>query len=123
MRLSLKEESTDRQNIERLQAGFTYDDYVSRIDGANFLKDGLLRGTSIANGWLLNLPQAKYDVVIFRNMLLSYNRTLHRTVVSRLAEALADSESLLCVGTGEQLLIENPRFDDTRAAEGIYKLK
>lgn len=123
MRLSLKEESTDRQNFERLQAGFTYDDYVTRVDGAAFLKDGMLRSVQITNGWLLNAPPRKYDVVIFRNMLLGYGRSLHKTVVTRLADSLADTDALLCVGVGEQLLVENRAFDDSRIAEGIYRLK
>ncbi len=123
-RLSSHDYKDDASNFERLESQFAYDDFVTLTDDGPFLKPELLSNVTFRNGWFLNQPNNEfYDVILFRNTLLSYNLSLHRKAVKMVVDSLSRTGAMLCLGTMERPLGSEDELSFEFASEGIFCLK
>lgn len=108
-------------NFERLEGSTQYSDYVTHNEEKMEYRFNteLLKDVTFENRWFLKTPQAKYDVVIFRNILLNYDPLLHEKAMNFLTGTL-DSNGLLAIGIKEQTHIKTMMFGPIDAGESIY---
>lgn len=120
--VSKKDEQQDRSNFERLETQHSYEDYFPHNEaGAPELRADLLRGVSLRNGWFMNFDDEKYDLIIFRDVLLGYDRTLHAQAVTHLADSLSRPGAMLCLGVMERPLGAEGRLAP-QGHDGVYSL-
>ena len=94
---------------------------VKSADGLS-LRDGMLGRVTFRNGWFLNTPDEKFDVVICRDVTLAYSEKLTRQAVAKLVDSLAGPEAVLGIGVMERPLGSEERLDCSLSADGFYKL-
>ncbi len=127
--LSLSVSKTDndmnRANFERLETQSVYEDYVAKqTDGSGYvLRDGsLLDNATFRNGWFMNYPEEKYDLVICRDAILGYNMNLAEKAFKKLADSLSGASAMLGIGVMERPLGLEEVLDCSRKSDGIYRL-
>lgn len=118
--VSEKLDDTNRSNFERLESGTKYEDYFDEVE-AGYVKpkSDLLSNVKFVKGWFINNPVEKYDLIIFRNMLLEYGVRLHEKAVERLAESL-NSGGILAIGIKESLVSREVPLKVLDKEESIY---
>lgn len=120
--VSKKDEQQDRSNFERLETSSSYDDYFPKNEaGVPELRADLFQGVSLRNGWFMNFEDEKYDLIIFRDVLLGYDRALHERAVTHLADSLSRPGAMLCLGVMERPLGAEDRLA-ARGRDGVYTL-
>ena len=122
LRVSKHDDDHNRSNFERLESAAAYDDYVVKSADGLSLRDGMLGRVTFRNGWFLNTPDEKYDVVICRDVTLAYSEKLTRQAVAKLVDSLAGPEAVLGIGVMERPLGSEERLDCSLSADGFYKL-
>lgn len=120
MILAEKSDETNKSNFERLESGTKYEDYFE-VSEPGFLKpkSGLLSNVNFVKGWFIDNPVEKYDLIIFRNMLLEYGVRLHEKAVERLSESLI-SGGILAIGIREALVSREVSLKVLDKDESIY---
>lgn len=118
--LSKKDDKQNRINFERLESQASYDDYVSKTADGFALRPGMVEGVTFRNGWFVNEPDEKYDIVICRDVMLTYNEELQKKAVAKLADSLDGRGSILALGVMERPLGHEDDFDSKWMADGIY---
>lgn len=115
-----KNDEVNHSNFERLESGCKYDDYFETTEDGMIKPSGsLLDNVKFVHGWFGNNPSEKYDLIIFRNILLEYGYKLHEKVVVRLVESL-DEKGMLALGIKEPLLVNIPGLKLIENEESIY---
>ncbi len=122
LRVSKHDDAQNRSNFERLESAEDYDHYVVKTADGPALRDGLLANVSFRNGWFVNCVDEKYDVVICRDVMLSYNEKLTRVAVDCLTGSLSGPGSALCIGVMERPLGAEDLLDPSCRADGLYRL-
>ncbi len=127
--LSLSVSKTDndmnRANFDRLETQSAYDDYIVRsTDGSGYaLRDGsMLDNATFRNGWFMNYPDEKYDLIICRDAMLGYNVPLAEKAFKKLADSLSGPKAMLGIGVMERPLGAEDVLDGSMKSDGIYKL-
>lgn len=121
--LSKKNDPQDLSNFQRLELQASYADYVTPdADSVPHFRPDLLDNVVFRNGWFLNYDDQSFDLIIFRDVLLTYNRELHQKAVAHLADSLSRPRAFLCLGQMERPLGSEDRFDMVNAADGIFPL-
>jgi len=116
-----KSDDVHHSNFERLESGTKYDDFFEKTDeGLKPLGD-LLKGVKFVKGWFIDNPVEKYDLIIFRNILLEYGVRLHEKAVNRLAESL-NPGALLAIGIKESLVSRETSLKPIDKDESIYTI-
>ena len=69
----------------------------------------------------MNFDDEKYDLIIFRDVLLGYDRTLHAQAVTHLADSLSRPGAMLCLGVMERPLGAEDRLAP-QGHDGVYSL-
>lgn len=122
--VSKNEDKQNRLNFERLETGAAYGDYVVEApDGSQSLRQGLIDGVEFRNGWFMNYEGESHDLIIFRDVLMEYDRALHSKAVAHLVGALSRPGAALCLGPVETPIGGEDALCADRAAEGIYTLR
>lgn len=111
----------NRANFERLELNKSYDDYVETSEDKTQakLRHGMLNDVIFKNRWFMNELPGKYDLILMRNILLTYNKPLHERSVGVLVGSL-DSKGLLALGIKELPLLKTTMFSAVDAEESIY---
>lgn len=122
LHVSKHDDQQNRSNFERLESSKAYDDYVVKTADGLALRPGLIDNVTFRNGWFLGYPDEKYDAVICRDVMLTYNEQLERQAVAKLVDSLSGPGSVLGLGTMERPLGMEKRLDDTYASDGFYSL-
>lgn len=121
--LNKKEDPQDLTNFQRLELQASYADYVTPdADSVPHFRPDLLDGVKFRNGWFLNYDDQSFDLIIFRDVMLAYDRELHKKAVTHLADSLSHPGALLCIGAMERPLGSEDRFDSSAATDGVYSL-
>lgn len=122
--LSIQEkyDEVNRSNFERLESGTKYEDFfVKNEEGILKPSEDLLKNVKFERGWFMNNDVEKYDLIIFRNILLNYGPRLHERVIERLAQSL-NSGGLLAIGIKEILLTKSTELKPVEVGESIYRI-
>lgn len=119
--ISTKTDPINRSNFERLETGDNFDNYVIVSAEHIELKPEILEGVEFRLAWFLNEIVEKYDLIIFRNVLLNYGPQLNDTAMRRLYKSLND-KGLLTIGIKETLGQKTQIVHAVNANEGIYGL-
>ncbi len=122
LRVSKHDDAQNRSNFERLECSKSYDDYVVKTADGVSLRPGLIDNVTFRNGWFVGYPDEKYDAVICRDVMLTYNEQLERQSVAKLVGSLSGPGAVLGLGTMERPLGMEKRMDDTFASDGFYSL-
>lgn len=122
LRVSKTDDAQNRSNFERLETQASYDDFVVKAADGFQLAPGLIDDVTFRNGWFVNMPDEKYDAIICRDVTLCYNDKLTRQAMAKLVDSLAAPGSTLAIGAMERPLGQEARLDDSRAADGLYRL-
>lgn len=121
--LNKKEDPQDLSNFQRLELQASYADYVTPdADSVPHFRPDLLDGVKFRNGWFLNYDDQSFDIIILRDVLLAYDRDLHKKAVAHLANSLSRPGATLCLGAMERPLGSEDRFDASAASDGVYTL-
>lgn len=121
--LNKKEDPQDLTNFQRLELQASYADYVTPdADSVPHFRPDLLDGVTFRNGWFLNYDDQSFDLIIFRDVMLVYDRELHKKAVAHLADSLSHPGALFCIGAMERPLGSEDRFDASAATDGVYSL-
>ncbi len=117
-----KYDEVNRSNFERLESGTKYDDFFhTDTDGIVRPIGNLLDNVTFVNKWFMNCPIEKYDVIIFRNILLEYGPTLQDKAIERLMQSM-DQGSLLAVGIKEDPTSRTTALKPVEKDESIYRV-
>lgn len=116
-----KYDEVNRSNFERLESGTKYEDYFESTENGIKPKSNLLENVTFVKGWFMDSAVEKYDLIIFRNILLEYGPRLHEKAVERLAASLNDG-GMLAIGIKEQLLTKTTNLKPHEAGESIYRV-
>ncbi|MBQ2322599.1 MAG: hypothetical protein II375_08625 [Bacteroidales bacterium] len=123
LNVNKKDEQQDISNFQRLETQASFDQYVlTTPDGSRQLRKGLVDTVEFRNGWFINTQNQKFDIIILRDTLLSYNLKLHQQAVAHLADSLSRPGALLCIGAGERPLGSQNRLAPDSSTEGVYSL-
>lgn len=111
----------NKANFERLEINKSYDSYVESSEDKTQIKlrQGMLNNVVFKNRWFMNELPGKYDLILMRNILLTYNKPLHERAVASLVGSL-DSKGLLALGIKELPLLKTTMFSAIDAEESIY---
>lgn len=121
MTFSEKTDEVHRSNFERLESGTKYEDFFEQTDEGFKPKGDLLKGVKFVKGWFIDSPVEKYDLIIFRNILLEFGVRLHEKAVNRLAESL-NPGGLLAIGIKESLVSRETSLKSLDKDESIYTI-
>ncbi|MBQ3636596.1 MAG: hypothetical protein II951_13425 [Bacteroidales bacterium] len=115
------EKDLTKTNYERLQTSTPLEDFI-RTENENgmYLKRELMENIEFRNGWYMNTDTVSYDMVLFRNTLIEYKKSLHEKAAQKMMDSLKGRGSVLCLGGRERPLVGDGWFDETLAYDGIY---
>lgn len=119
LNITSKIDEVNRSNFERLETNSNFDEYVDIDDNSTTLKSNLLDSVEFHKEWFINEKIEKFDLIIFRNVLLNYNAQLHERAIERLIKSLNDG-GLLTIGIKEVILPRTLHLDEVNVSEGIY---
>ena len=115
-----KLDEVNKSNFERLESGCKYEDYFETTEEGHIRPKGdLLNGVKFVKGWFGSNPVEKYDLIIFRNILLEYGYKLHEKSVVRLCESLVEG-GMLALGIKEPLIADVAGLKVIEREESIY---
>ena len=119
----IKYKELSEANYERAEGKYSFDNYFSFKENLYKCKPTLLRNVRIHELSLLRgkLPR-DFDLIIFRNYMLYYNKTLQFEIVGKLYDSLKPG-GFLFLGVKETLdgVNADKRFLEINPTDGIYK--
>lgn len=119
--ISTKTDPINRSNFERLESGDNFDNYVTVNAEQIELKPEVIQGVEFRKAWFMNEHPEKYDLIIFRNVLLNYGPQLNDNAMRILYKSLND-KGLLTIGIKETIGQKTQIIHAINANEGIYGL-
>lgn len=117
-----KYDEVNRANFERLESGMKYDDFF-RTDSDGIVRPigNLLSKVVFVKKWFMNCSIEKYDLIIFRNILLEYGPILQEKAVDRLVQSL-NQGGMLATGIKENPTSRTTALKPVEKDESIYRL-
>lgn len=119
--LAVKNKEVNSYNIKRYEGKGDLEDYFFEDRTGYKIKSELIKNVTFRQGGILDIPDTKVDIILFRNVMLSFTRKYHLDIKNRFDEVLKPG-GIICIGVKEVLPSHyNDRFECFDEKEKIYR--